>query len=68
MQAVAGNFHIIFGLFIDIVYEKLVIFTINLIIQHWKSDKFEMGTDLVQSAGPRGGLDKAYLAEFRVGT
>jgi len=27
-----------------------------------------MGTDLVETAGPRGGFNKAYLTEFRVGT
>ena len=27
-----------------------------------------MGTNLVESAGPRRGLNKAYLTEFRVGT
>ena len=27
-----------------------------------------MGTNLVESAGPRGGLNKAYLSKFGVGT
>ena len=61
-------FRIISSIFIDIVYENLIFLSVNLVIQDWKTDKFEMGTDLVESAGPRRGLDKAYLTEFRVGT
>ena len=68
MQAMSGHFWLISSIFIDIVYEYFVFLAINLIIQDWKPDKFEMGTDLVETAGPRGGLNKAYLTEFRVGT
>ena len=53
----AGRFLIILSIFIDIVYEKLVIFTINLVIHHWKSNKFKMRSYLMESSGFRGGFD-----------
>ena len=57
MQAMAGSFLIILSIFIDIVYKKLVIFAINLVIYHWKSNKFEMRPYLMESSGLRGGFD-----------
>ena len=62
------HFRLISSIYIDIVYKNIIILSINLIIYDGKSDKFEMGTNLVESASPRGGLNKAYLTEFWVGT
>ena len=45
----SGNFRAISSIFIDIVYKYFIFLTINFVIKHWKSDEFEMGTDLVQS-------------------
>ena len=61
------HFRIISSAFIDIVYENLIFFSINLIIKDGKPNKFKMGTDLVEASGLRGGLNKAYLTKFRVG-
>ena len=68
MQAVSRHFRLISSFYIDIVYENIIILSINLIIYDWKPNKFEMGTNLVESAGPRGGLNEAYLSKFGMGT
>jgi len=62
----AGSFLIILSIFIDIVYKKLVIFAINLVIYHWKSNKFEMHSYLMQATGLGGSFHKAYLFEIGV--
>ena len=59
---------LIFSFCIDIVYENIIILSINLIIYDRIPDKFQVGTDLVESAGLRGGFNKADLPKFRVGT
>ena len=68
MQAMAWHFRLISSIFIDIANEKFIFLSINLIIYYWKPNKFEMGTDLVESTGPRGGLNEAYLSKFGMGT
>ena len=62
----APYFSIISIIFIDIVYEKLIIFTINLVIQHWEADEFEVCPYLVESSCPGGGLDKADFTVIRM--
>ena len=53
----SSHFRTIFIIFIDIVYKYFIFLTINFVIKYWKSDEFEMGTDLVETASLRGDLD-----------
>jgi hypothetical protein len=62
----AGRFLIIFSIFIDIVYKKLVIFAINLVIYHWKSNKFEMRSYLMEATGLGGSFHYADFPKIRV--
>ena len=57
---------LIYIFFIDIVNKNLVILSIYLIIYDRKPHKFEVGTDLVESAGLRSCFNEAYLSEFGV--
>ena len=64
----SGHFVIIIYIFIDIVYENFIFLPINLVIYDWKTNKLEVGTDLVQPACFRGGFDKGNFTKFGVGT
>ena len=64
----SSHFWLIYIIFIDIVYKNIVFLAVNLIINNWKPNKLEVGTNLVEAACLRRGLDKAYLPEFGVGT
>jgi len=66
MKAMAGNFMAISIIFIDIVYEKLIIFAINLIIYHRKSHKFEVCPYLMEATCFRGCFDKADFPKIGV--
>ena len=49
----SSHFGLISSVFIDIVYEYFIFLAINLVIYDWKSNKFEVGTDLVEASGLR---------------
>ena len=68
MKAMSSHFRLISGIFIDIVYKYIIWLAIDLIINDWASDMFEVGTDLVKSTCLWGGFDQADLAECGVGT
>ena len=60
------HFMLIYIFFIDIVNKNLVILSIYLIIYDRKPHKFEVGTDLVESAGLRSCFNEAYFSELGV--
>ena len=68
MEAMAAYFRGFFSNFIDIVYKILIVFTINLIIYHRKSQKLEMRSNLVQSTSFGRCFDEADGTVVRVVT
>ena len=68
MKAMSSHFRLISGIFIDIVYKYIIWLAVDLIINDWASDMFEVGTDLVKSTCLWGGFDQTDLAECGVGT
>ena len=53
----AGRFLIIFSIFIDIVYKKLIILAINLVVEYREPDKFKVCSYLMEATGLGGGFD-----------
>ena len=64
----SGHFWLISSIFIDIVNKYIIWLAVDLIINDWATDMFEVGTDLVESTCLWGGFDQADLAECGVGT
>jgi len=64
----SGHFWLISSLFIDIVYKYTVWLAVDLIINDWATDMFEVGADLVKATCLWGGFDQADLAENEMGT
>ena len=68
MKAMSGHFWLISSIFIDIVYEDIIWLAVDLIINDWASDMFEVGTDLVKATCFWGSFHEADLADCGVGT
>ena len=68
MKAMSRHFRLIPSIFIDIVNKDIIWLAVDLIINDWATDMFEVGTDLVESTCSRGSFDQTDLAECGVGT
>jgi hypothetical protein len=64
----SGHFRLIYSFFIDIVYKHVIWLAINLIINDWAIDMFEVGTDLVKATCLWGSFHQTDLTDCRVGT
>ena len=64
----SGHFGLISSIFMDIVYKYIIWLAVDLIINNWASDMFEVGTDLVKPTCFWGGFDQTNLADCGVGT
>ena len=52
----SGHFWLISSIFIDIVNKYIIWLAVDLIINDWATDMFEVGTDLVESTCLWGGF------------
>ena len=62
MKAMSSHSRLISSSFIDVVNKYIIWLSIDLIIQDWAADMFEVGTDLVKSTCFWGGFDQTDLA------
>ena len=64
----SSQFKLYFIVFIDIVQEDYVGLAVDLVINDWVTDMFEVRSDLVEATCFRSGFNQADLANCRVGT
>ena len=68
MKAMSCHFRLISSIFIDIVNKYIIWFAVDLIINDWAPDMFEVGTDLMKATCLWGSFDQTDLANCRVCT
>ncbi len=64
----SGHFWLISSCFIDIVNKYVIWLAVDLIINDWATDMFEVGTDLVKATCLWGSFHYTDFAERGVGT